>query len=197
MSNPTHPLQPAIEALEKDALALERQWNELVSAINVLRSKAGLPPRPGSGMPRGSDVNAGATEVEGSGAAPVQVRSDTFYGKRMGTAVREYMEMRRASGQGAAKTREIFDGLKAGGFVFETKDDSVAMISLRNMMRKRSEIFQRVPNGAYGLKAWYPHAKQPKGSLAPEGAGRMLRSRRSASCAGLRRTARLVSRGVV
>jgi hypothetical protein len=160
--------QPAIDALEKDLAALERQGNELIGAINVLRAKAGLPPRPGLNLSRHADTNAGSAPAESASATPAQLRSDTFFGKRMGTAAREFLEMRKGQGLGAAKTRDIFEGLKVGGFQFETKDDSIALISVRNMLRKRTEMFQRLPNGTYGLKAWYQHVRQPKGSLAPE-----------------------------
>ena len=37
-------LQPAIDELEKDLAELERKANGLLTSINVLRAKAGLPP---------------------------------------------------------------------------------------------------------------------------------------------------------
>lgn len=39
----------AIDALEKDLADLERQGNALLTTINVLREKAGQPPRPSFG----------------------------------------------------------------------------------------------------------------------------------------------------
>jgi hypothetical protein len=90
------------------------------------------------------------------------IRPDTFYGKKMGTAAREFLEMRRAAQQGPAKPREVFDALKQGGFQFETRDDNIAMVSLRAMLRKNTVMFHKLPNGAYGLRNWYPNAKPQK-----------------------------------
>lgn len=157
MTNPANPFQPAIDALEKDAAELERQWSALVSTINVLREKAGLPPRPASGPP--AAIPAGSTSTSGHN---VPIKHDAFYGKRMGTAVREYLEMRKKVGFGPVKPREIFDALRAGGFLFETKDEHIALVSLRNMLRKNSAMFAKLPNGTYGLAAWYPNAKKPR-----------------------------------
>jgi hypothetical protein len=47
MTNLASAFQPAIDALEKDLSDLERQANGLLQSINLLRDKAGLPPRPG------------------------------------------------------------------------------------------------------------------------------------------------------
>ena len=41
-----NPFQPAIAELEKELVELERQGNTLLTAINLLRSKADMPPRP-------------------------------------------------------------------------------------------------------------------------------------------------------
>lgn len=165
MANPANPFQPAIDELEKDLDALEHQADTLRNAINVLRAKAGLPPRPG-GSSGAAAAPHGPTK---SSSSPLsQIRHDTFFGKRLGTAAREYLEMRKAHGDGPAKPREVFDALKQGGFQFETKDDSVALVSLRAILRKRTEMFQRLPNGTYGLKVWYPNAKKPKATAADD-----------------------------
>jgi hypothetical protein len=156
----SNPFQPAIDELEKDLVDIERQRNALTSTINVLRAKAGLPPRP--------DGGGGGSGGESITSTPMSLRHDTFFGKRMGTAARQYLEMRHAAdgGTSPATPREIFDALKTGGFVFETKDDAVAIISLRNMLRKNTIMFQKLPNGTYGLASWYPNAKKPKASMA-------------------------------
>ena len=49
MSDPASAFQPAIDALEKDGGPRARQANGLLQSINLLREKAGLPPRPGGG----------------------------------------------------------------------------------------------------------------------------------------------------
>lgn len=161
MTNQANPFQPAIDALEKDLAEIERNANSLRGTINVLRAKAGLPPLPGGTGGGGS----GATGNTGESAS-LSIQHDTFFGKRMGTAARQFLEMRKAQGGGPAKPREIFDALKLGGFQFETKDEGVAIISLRNMLRKNTQVFQKLPNGTYGLRAWYPGAKKPKSPTA-------------------------------
>jgi hypothetical protein len=92
------------------------------------------------------------------------IKADTFYGKTIGQAAREYLEMRKASGLGPATPREIYESLMQGGFQFETKVETNALVSLRNTMRKSSRIFHRLPNGQYGLLTWYPNAKAQRPS---------------------------------
>lgn len=142
---------PAIDALERDLADLERKANETRVAINTLCRHAGMPPR----YPEGGGG--------GSKSKPLsQIRSDTFYGKKMSTAAREYLDMRRASDLGPAKPREVFDALTKGGYTFGAKDDNTALTILRATMRKNSTTFHRLPDGSYGLLAWYPDAKPTK-----------------------------------
>ena len=122
----------------------------------MLRERAGLVPKqpgPGGG---GSGPNAGATIT--------QIKPDTFYGKKLQTAMREYLEMRKAQGVGPTKPREIYDAITAGGFQFDTTSPEYAMDGMRQMLRKRTNFFHKLPNGTYGLTAWYPHAKSAKAS---------------------------------
>jgi hypothetical protein len=164
MTNPLSAFQPAIDALEKDYSDLERQANALLTSINLLRSKAGLPPRPG-----GFASNLGQADGNAP-AGPVKLHSDAFTGKKLGSAVREYLEMRKRSGADApATSREIFDALKEGGFVSGAKDDATGMVVLRTMLRKNTTMFDKLQNGKYGLRAWYPNLKPPK--EAPAGSG--------------------------
>jgi hypothetical protein len=80
----------------------------------------------------------------------------------MGTAAREYLEMRKARNLGPARPKEIHRAMVDGGFQFDTKDETVAMVSLRAMLRKNTVMFHKLPNGSYGLKSWYPHARPSK-----------------------------------
>src|SRR4051812_29095958 len=110
MAIPASAFQPAIEALEQDLANLERQANGLLSSINLLREKAGMPPRPGGFKPSAD------TGAPGGAPVPIKLNSDTFTGKKLASAAREYLEMRKASGgDPPATTREIFDALKEGG----------------------------------------------------------------------------------
>lgn len=141
---------PAIAALEEDLAKHERKAREIKSAINTLCEHAGLPVR--------HKIDDGSDAVNTLAA----IQADTFYGKTISTASREYLEMRRSSGQGPATPREIYEGLVEGGFLFETKNTETALVSLRNAIRKNSKTFHRLPNNKYGLLAWYPNVRGPR-----------------------------------
>lgn len=146
-------LNPAIDTLERRLAEVERKANDLRSLINVLCVEAGLPSR----YPEGSGPSGGGTKI-------TQIKEDTFYGKKQQTAVREYLEMRKAQGLGPAKPRDIYEALRAGGYQFEAKDEDNALVGLRALLRKRTNIFHRLPNGVYGLLNWYPNARVEKSS---------------------------------
>ncbi len=162
MTNLASAFQPAIDALENDLADLERQANALLTSINLLREKAGLPPRPGQWS------NASAQQDSSASHSPnLKLHSDSFTGKTLGAAVREYLTMRKASGGDApATSREIFDALKLGGFISGAKDDATALIVLRTMLRKNTVAFAKLQNGKYGLRAWYPKLKSPNKTLS-------------------------------
>jgi hypothetical protein len=100
------------------------------------------------------------------------IQADTFYGKVIITASREYLEMRRNASLGPASPREIYEGLKKGGFKFDTKIESNAITGVRNTLRKASNIFHRLPTGEYGLLKWYPRAKDEGASSRRKNAKR-------------------------
>lgn len=148
----------AIEALERRFNEMERKANALLDVINDLRSEDGLPPH----RPLGSG-GGGAGSGPASATSLTSIRPDTFYGKKLQTAIREYLEMRKASGGvGPAKPREIFDAITAGGYQFEAKEETTALVGMRALLRKRSNMFHKLPGGEYGLLSWYPDAKQKK-----------------------------------
>jgi hypothetical protein len=162
VTNQLNVYQPAIEALEKDLDEAERHVNALRTSINLLRAKAGMGPMPDGG---GGPPPSGG----GKPSTTPGIRSDQFFGKKGQTAIREFLELRNSKGLGPATAREIHDGLVAGGFNFEAKDDNTAMIGLRATLRKRSETFVKMKNGNYGLRAWYPDLKKAKPTTAKEG----------------------------
>ncbi|MEA2859233.1 MAG: hypothetical protein QOC72_1272 [Methylobacteriaceae bacterium] len=152
-----HELMPAITLMERKVVEAERKVNELLSALNVLRAEAGLEPRPRGG---------GSTSADGAENAATQIKPDTFFGQKQQSAMRMYLQMRKSNGLGPAKPREIYDALLAGGYQFEAKDIENALVGMRALLRKRTEIFIRLPNGTYGLAAWYPNARRPKAAAA-------------------------------
>lgn len=148
---------PAIAALQAELADLDRKSRELKGTINVLCKHAGQPE-----LYSNLQSDTGATTVAG-------IKADTFYGKTIATAAREYLEMRKATNLGPATPREIYEALIEGGYQFEAKSKDIAMVGLRSNLRKNSKTFHRLPNGQYGLLSWYPNAKAAKPSAAGNG----------------------------
>jgi hypothetical protein len=169
-------LAPAIAVFERIIAEAERKAADARNAINALYKERGLPARYADD--RGAQGEAGPV----GSPAPTQIKRDSFYGKKQMTAIRELLEMRRANGQGEgpATPREVVNGLKAGGYRFETKTDDIALINVRALMRKATNVFHKLPGtNAYGLVAWYPNAKLSKaGDAEPEGSRSTAASRR-------------------
>src|ERR1043166_5300706 len=111
-----------IELLTARVVAKEEEVGKLKKLVNELCSEAGVPPR---------------YEVI-SQTGGTALRSDEFYGQSLTAAVRNYLERRKASNQGAATPSEIFASLRDGGYNFETKNEEIAKIGLRSTLRKTS-----------------------------------------------------------
>lgn len=150
----------ALEVLERRLDEIERNGNALLMVINDLRKEDNLPPR----LPGGGGSSGSSPAPNGGGPAKLaSIKSDTFFGKKMQTAVREYLNMRRTSnGDGPATPREIYDAITAGGYQFEAKEEHTALVGLRALLRKRTAFFIKMPNGKYGLTEWYPDMRKPK-----------------------------------
>lgn len=142
-------LDPAIAAMERRREEALQKVAEFERTINTLCEEAGLPPR------YAEKTAAGSSKL-------VQISDDTFYGQKMTPAMRTFLEMRRAQGLGPATAREIYEALKAGGYVFEAKDAEVSLVSMRALLRTQPLVFHRLPQGTWGLTVWYPDAKKPK-----------------------------------
>jgi hypothetical protein len=154
----------AVAILEARLAELERKGNALIHVINDLRAEDGLPPR-GRFNPGGR----GAQPEQASGDLILaEIMPDVFEGKKLQTAVREYLTMRKLQDAGPATPREIYDGLAKGGFKFGAKSEADAFANLRTLLRKRAAFFHKLPNGTYGMTAWYARAKiqKDKGSGA-------------------------------
>jgi hypothetical protein len=98
-----------------------------------------------------------------AGAGIEGLRSDQFYGQTLAGATRQYLEMRKASGQGSASVSDIFYALKKGGYKFDASTDEYAKNGVRMALRKNSVTFHRLPNGDYGLLDWYERPKSGNG----------------------------------
>lgn len=164
-------LAGAFAILEKQIAEGEQKVLTAKRAINALCEAAKLPPR----YPDLESMGDGGTP--GIGISNIQ--PDTFYGKKQSTAVRMYMEMRKGRDLGPAKPREIFQALKEGGYQFESKDETVALIGLRALLRKNTVTFHKLPNGSYGLASWYPDAKSKRPSETERAPRKRLRLSKS------------------
>jgi hypothetical protein len=130
--------------------------NETKRSINSLCRLAQMPER---------YPNVGA-DAE---AQPTRIQADTFYGKPLMTAMRDYLLMRKVQMLGAASVNDIHDALTRGGFRFQAKDEENAKAGIRQSLTKNAEVFHKLPNGEYGLLAWYPAAKAARAEPeAPE-----------------------------
>jgi hypothetical protein len=142
-------LDPAIAAFERRREEALNAVVECERTINTLCKEAGYPPR--------------YTEANSTNSTKVQqISDDTFYGQKQTPAMRSYLEMRKAQNLGPATAREIYDAIKAGGYVFEARDATTALVGMRALLRTQPNVFHRLPQGTWGLTSWYPDAKKPK-----------------------------------
>jgi hypothetical protein len=140
-----------LSGLEQDLRAQLEAVRETKTMINKLCKMSGMSERYPDAHDRGA---------EGGEA----IRSDQYYGKPLATAVREYLEYRKARHLGPATASEIHRALVGGGYQFDTKDDLNAKRGLRVSLSKNAVTFHRLPNGSWGLLEWYPEARARRGS---------------------------------
>ena len=160
---------PAIDLLAAQIVELEQKANAYRASVNILCEKDGLPPMFPDGGGNGGKGAPSVSQDHATQSVPMQIKPDTFYGRPQQTAVRELLSIRKTAGHGPAKPAEILEGLRAGGYQVEAKNDDIALVGLRAMLRKRSAVFHKLPNGAWGLREWYPNLKA-SAKEAPKGA---------------------------
>lgn len=93
------------------------------------------------------------------------IRRNSFYGQPLATCVGQYLEWRLASGLVKEATLdEIVGALKDGGFDLTTvsKDADGQKRGVAITLSKNTNKFHRLPNGDFGLLAWYPNVKAKK-----------------------------------
>ncbi len=132
-------LRMAIKALEEDLIRLNAEVKKRRQAINTLYETLG---------------EMAPYDMEDQAKPIRQMRPDLFYGRVFAEAVSEFLSM---EGH-ACSVEEIIRGLEAGGFDFpwDTKVVSVCSMSIT-----KNSLFHKLPNGTFGLMAWYP-SLQPK-----------------------------------
>ncbi len=100
------------------------------------------------------------------------VTRNAFYGQPLSKCVREYLEWRRASGLTKEATLdEIMVALKQGNYDLATitKDEDGQKRGVAISLAKNTSTFHKLPNGDFGLLAWYPNAKAKKLQKAENG----------------------------
>lgn len=150
-------VEDAIAELTAEIGTAESELRKKKETVNTLCGVVGRPP---------AYSLQSAEEV----AVPTAIRGDLFYGQPLAPSVRTILEMRRSVNQGAGLINEIYEALKAGGYVFETKSEDIAKKSLRNSLAKNTAMFHRLPNGRFGMRSWYPNIKEVRVSPASEDA---------------------------
>lgn len=83
------------------------------------------------------------------------------------TAARAFLELR-GERLGAATIDEIHEALKRGGYLFDARDDNAAKAALRIALGKDVQVL-RLPNGAYGIAAWYGRSNDRVERKRPQG----------------------------
>lgn len=128
-------LVKAVKKIQDDLDKLLVEVKKKKSVINEIYEIMGQPP---------------PYKIEGESETQV-IRPDQFYGRPFATAASEFLQMRKHACTG----EEIYNGLKEGGFNFPWPEN----VRLRNVaisLAKNTYLFHRLPNGTFGLLAWYP-----------------------------------------
>ena len=139
-------LLAAIEAIREQVAELSAEIADAKRTANSLAKRAGL-------APIYNDADAPAA------TASLAIRADAFANfSAPSTAARAFLEAR---GQtvGSATVEQILDALKRGGFAFGPGIDPEN--ALRIALGKDA-LVRRLPNGTFGLEAWYPQARKER-----------------------------------
>jgi hypothetical protein len=87
------------------------------------------------------------------------LNGDEYVGQRQSTACRMILERRKATQRGPATVEELYADLIGGGYRFDARDEAIARRGVYQMLSQNTAMFFRIPNGKWGLAAWYPEAK--------------------------------------
>lgn len=110
-------------------------------------------------------------DAEQRSNAIVPLRGDEYYGQKQSTACRLVLERRKAANLGPASLDELHAALLEGGYQFAAKTALIEKRSLYQMLIKNTSIFHRLPNGKFGLDAWYPDTKRQRRLTKDEAEG--------------------------
>jgi len=140
--------EAAIAALLDLIASLEREAVDAKRTLNRMLVRGGQPARY-------TDA-----ELNLDGSANVgQILPDRFYNKALASAMRDYLNMRKAANLGPANIQEIYDALVKGGMKFESENEDNRKRNLRQSLTKNTALFHRLPHGSFGLVEWYGDVK--------------------------------------
>lgn len=137
-----------IAAHEREITAWKRSANMICAAYGV--------------DPVYSDDDIDASNGNQVSRKPV-FKADAFYGKPLATCIREVLEAgKSAGGDGPMDSADIYGALRAGGYVFDSKDDDAAMRGMLISIGKNTATFVRLPNDQISLAEWYAGPRKSK-----------------------------------
>jgi hypothetical protein len=141
MQQDTEKLSAAIDVLLDQLKEQQQELDETKKTINMLKRRMGQPPM--------------FTDIGGESTTSGSLQPDSYYGKPLATSVQAFLERDKR----ALLPEEILRGLEQGGFDFRSVawKDTDRLRSFAIALSKNPK-FHRLPNGRYGLTAWYDEA---------------------------------------
>ncbi len=138
----------AIDALYIDLNKIEAQGSEIKKTINMLSKLVG------------DDAPFTDLSTDFSLSQSTTLRPDQFFGKSIGTAVKEYFNIFKK----ASTAEEILDSLKKGGFEFaDNWKESNYLKNLAIYLSRNTTDFVYIKNtNSYGLLDFYPEKKKDR-----------------------------------
>lgn len=150
--------KPAIQALQAKNAPLEESIRPVMDQINANKRLINQ-------LCQAAGVPSMHPEVEQTASTTMRLgptRTDEYTGRPLATVIREIMEQRKAINLGAIHIDELYDTMKAGGFVFDHKDGATAKRNMAISLGKNA-VFARIGESSnWGLSDWYPSLKREK-----------------------------------
>jgi hypothetical protein len=148
-------LKDAVEVLLEQLSEQEREVRETKKTINMLSRRMGEEP-PFDGIDEVNSYVGGA------------IRPDEYYGKQLLAAVQMFLER---GNKRARSGEEILNALVQGGFDFAAQGwrENDRLRSLSIALAKNPQVIHKLPNGTFGLRAWYDESMLKKARAARDG----------------------------
>ena len=142
-------IEKAIGVLKQKVEQKAKELDEAKRAVNQLCICIGEPPI--YRLDENSEIGQLTTDLKGH----------EYYMKPLATVITNILERRGEKG-GPATIKEIYEQMKAGGYLFKAESDVNAMRGIRESMSKNTQTYHKLPNGKFGLLKWFPEVKEKK-----------------------------------